>query len=113
MRVGKYGFRAGKSTSYAIEKLKNITAESKNTYVAVILVDIKGAFDTLWWPAIMTSINKGGVPRTIYGVIKSYLTERSVQITKLMVRQHIPEISSVVQGPMVSGKNVQHYLLLV
>lgn len=49
----QYGFREKRSTVQAIEFLKDAAMTSPQTYVAVVLIDIQGAFDSPWWPEIL------------------------------------------------------------
>lgn len=44
----QYGFRVNRSTVQAIEYLKNTVLSSNNTYVVAVLIEIQGAFDSLW-----------------------------------------------------------------
>ena len=48
----QYGFKKGRSSDDAIQQLKNSIKSSMKKYVAAIFIDIQGAFDNLWWPAI-------------------------------------------------------------
>lgn len=81
MSTSQYGFRSGKSTVDAIETLKEITRTTNFTYVATILVDIKGAFDHLWWPEVINNLQRINVSKTLFNTLKSYLSQRQVEIT--------------------------------
>lgn len=64
----QYGFRKGRSTVDAIERVKNVVLESQESYVVAILVDISGAFDSLWWTTIYEALNRVTVTKTIFEV---------------------------------------------
>lgn len=43
---------------------------------------IKGAFDNLWWPGLVQTMREMQIPYRIIATIKSYLTDREVQLTQ-------------------------------
>ena len=57
------------------QRLYNVTEER---YVMAIFVDIKSAFDSLWWLALMAELKQRDCPRNLYLIIKDYLTKRVV-----------------------------------
>lgn len=54
--------------------------ESNSNYVCAILVDIKGAFDSLWWPEIARNLQRVNVNKTVYNTLISYLSDRSISL---------------------------------
>lgn len=76
----QFGFRKGIGSINAIEKVKNLTINSQSKYVIVILVDIQGAFDSVWWPTILLTLQKLNFSRNIQETISSYLSEREIFI---------------------------------
>jgi len=46
-------------------------------YVALIILDFKGALDAAWWPSILTSLKTLKCPRNLYNLCVSYFKERS------------------------------------
>ena len=77
----QYGFRKKKSTEDAINRLLYITEEEGKQgkkYVLSIFVDITGAFDNLWWPALLNNIKELNVPKYILDVVYSYVRDREV-----------------------------------
>jgi hypothetical protein len=46
-------------------------------YVALISLDLKGAFDTAWWPTILILLKTLKCPRNLYNLCVSYFNERS------------------------------------
>jgi retron-type reverse transcriptase len=57
MSKNHYGFTPKTSTVDAVMALKDHMQDSINDgqYVAVIRLDVKGAFDDAWWPGILAS----------------------------------------------------------
>ena len=77
----QYGFRKKRSTEDAINRLLCIAEREENQgrkYVLSIFVDITGAFDHLWWPALLGNVKKLNVPKYIWEIIFSYLKDREV-----------------------------------
>lgn len=76
----QYGFRKGKSTEDAILHLRNAITESSKKYMVTLFVDIQGAFDNLWWPAIKARLIEANISYTLMTLIKSYFKKRKVII---------------------------------
>lgn len=76
----QYGFRPKGSTVQAIDLRKTTALNSTRTYVVVVLIDIQGAFDSLWGPEILRNLNRAGVSKTMFGVVTSYLSIRTVTL---------------------------------
>lgn len=77
----QYGFTAGKST---IDALRFYTGKIRNCnkkYMLTLFIDISGAFDNLWWPALIKSLRNKNIPHNLIALIKSYLTNREVALT--------------------------------
>ena len=43
----------------------------------LVSLDIKGAFDTAWWPNILTTLKEFNCPRNLYNITKSYFSQRT------------------------------------
>ena len=83
-RISKsqFGFIPGRSCENAICNLTAIieNAFAENRFVLVIFLDISGAFDCTWHPSILKSfIDKGYDPAYVH-LIKSYLSDRILQL---------------------------------
>lgn len=99
----QFGFIRGKSTvdalSYYIGKVRNCNKK----YMITIFIDIVGAFDNLWWPALFRSLRNKNLSHGLIAIIKSYLTNREVNlssnsyIAKKMLTKGCPQGS--VLGP--------------
>lgn len=77
----QYGFRPGRSTEDAIVEVQRLVKASQHRYVVGMLFDISGAFDNVWWPSILSNLKDRGCPKNIYGLIKSYLSNRRAKIS--------------------------------
>jgi hypothetical protein len=45
-------------------------------------VDIRGAFDNVWWPGLFDALRTKQLPHEILAIIKNYLTDRAVSFTQ-------------------------------
>jgi hypothetical protein len=45
-------------------------------------VDIRGAFDNVWWPGLFDALRTKQFPHEILAIIKNYLTDRAVSFTQ-------------------------------
>jgi hypothetical protein len=78
----QYGFIKGRSTTDALERFVSTVRNANEKYVATIYFDIRGAFDNLWWPALIKTLKARGVSSELTAMIKSYLTDREVEFTQ-------------------------------
>lgn len=76
----QFGFKQGLSTEDAIIRMKEVAASRPEKYVLAMLFDIKGAFDSVWWPSILSRLKERGCPSNIFGVMTDYLSSRSVKL---------------------------------
>jgi hypothetical protein len=74
----QYGFISGRSAVSALLKYIETIEETTDKYAATIFIDISGAFDNVWWPAVIRSLRQKGVPGYLLATLKSYLTDRTV-----------------------------------
>jgi hypothetical protein len=73
----QYGFTPNRSAIDAIKKYLEIVKDSQTKYVASLFIDISGAFDNVWWPAMLKSLRQKHIPDYLVALIKSYVTDRS------------------------------------
>ncbi|KAJ2937353.1 hypothetical protein O0L34_g19237 [Tuta absoluta] len=74
----QYGFVPQRCTEDSLyDLLQHINKNSKLINVVVSL-DIEGAFDSAWWPAIKTQLLEKGCPYNLRKLLASYLTDREV-----------------------------------
>lgn len=79
----QFGFKKGVGTEDAlIEFKKEIDCTSKK-YVVALFIDIVGAFDNLWWPAIVNRLVVAGCSSELIRIVKSYFSNRKVIIKDL------------------------------
>lgn len=77
----QYGFKNNTSTEHAISDVINhIKSNQKSKHTILITLDLKGAFDSLWWPQIRKSLVKADCPSNIFYTMKHYLENRSIQV---------------------------------
>jgi ribonuclease HI len=78
----QYGFLPQRGTEDALYDLrKHLDSELlRKKSVVVVSLDIEGAFDNAWWPALKHQLQARKCPRNLYGVIDSYLRDRSVTV---------------------------------
>jgi hypothetical protein len=83
MSERQYGFTPQTSTVDAVMALKDYVQDSLNEgqYVALISLDVKGAFDAAWWPSILTTLKTLTCPRNLYNLCANYFNERSATLT--------------------------------
>ena len=75
----QYGFKPERSTEDAIVRLRAIVDEEKDSkYVMAFALDVKGAFDNLWWPSLLKNLKDRGCPKNIYKLLQSYFSDRVV-----------------------------------
>jgi len=57
------------------------TCINDGQYVAVISLDVRGAFDAAWWPGILTSLRNLKCPRNLHKLCVSYFNEMTAFLT--------------------------------
>ncbi|GBP00859.1 Putative 115 kDa protein in type-1 retrotransposable element R1DM [Eumeta japonica] len=78
----QYGFMPQRSTEDALYDLVNHVKKEIESKKAVLLIslDIEGAFDNAWWPALKTQLIDKKCPGNLYQMACSYLTERKITV---------------------------------
>lgn len=64
-----YAFRAKRSTVDAILGLTSFVENSPEKHIIAHIkhiMDISGAFDNVWWPAIFASLREANISKKIY-----------------------------------------------
>lgn len=72
----QFGFVKGRSVVDAHRCLQNWVTNSGYAYVVGVFIDISGAFDNAWWPAVLARLRELGVSGVLYDLIRSYFSER-------------------------------------
>jgi hypothetical protein len=60
--------------------------------IALISLDVQGAFDAAWWPGVLREQKESKCPQNLYNLTISYFTQRTAVLT--MNRQTIFSYSS-------------------
>ncbi|CAK1595213.1 unnamed protein product [Parnassius mnemosyne] len=78
----QYGFMPQRSTEDSLyDMIQHIKSDIKDKKLTVIVsLDIEGAFDNAWWPAIRYALVETGCPINMRRLVDSYLDDRSVCI---------------------------------
>ena len=78
----QFGFKEQKSTVTALHTLISRIEEAKRDKKQVLGVslDIKGAFDNAWWPALMCGLRRSQCPKNIHKLIQDYFRRRTVRL---------------------------------
>jgi hypothetical protein len=71
--------RGAEDALVALTKTIN-DAFQRREYCLAIKVDINGAFDNCWWPAIVNCLTKHNCPLNLHQVIRSFLNNRSAEL---------------------------------
>ncbi|CAK1582422.1 unnamed protein product [Parnassius mnemosyne] len=76
----QYGFMPQRSTEDSLyDMMQYIKAKIKNKkLVLLVSLDIEGAFDNAWWPAVRCALAKTECPINLRRLIDSYFEDRSV-----------------------------------
>lgn len=78
----QYGFMPQKSTEDAlynlVHRIKGLIELKK--LVTLVSLDIEGAFDSAWWPAIRVRLAEEKCPVNLRRLLDSYLEQRSVKV---------------------------------
>jgi hypothetical protein len=81
----QFGFRKNRSTVDAIEEVlstvRGVNGE-KPEWSALILVDVKNAFNTASWELIVKKLEKRQISRYLLNIIKKYLSGRRVSLDR-------------------------------
>lgn len=76
----QYGFVPGRSTVDAVQRAMEFIQQSRNKYVVGLFIDIKGAFDGVWWPGVIEKLVRLQLSKNIVSIIRSYLSDRQVAL---------------------------------
>src|SRR5699024_9213273 len=71
-----------RSTSDAIERVVSMMKRTIRDGLigAVISLDVAGAFDTAWWPAILLKLKRSKIPHNIWHLCSDYFSDRTAEL---------------------------------
>jgi len=83
MNNNQYGFTPQKSTTDAAMTVKNVVTDGLTAghVLVIVSLDVKGAFDAAWWPAILNGLRAYECPNNLFNLATSYFTQRSAYLT--------------------------------
>jgi len=98
----QFGFRAGRSTTDAVDLLMTIDSESgPNVRTGILTLDIQNAFNSAPWEKIVDAMRRLDFPTYLCRMISSYLSNRSVNIDVSGTRTDLALTSGVPQGSVL------------
>jgi len=66
--------------------------------IALVSLDVQGAFHAAWWPAILKEMRDCGSPKNFYKLTKSYFTQRTAILATNSIRMKKELIRGCPQG---------------
>ena len=77
MSKNQYGFTPQKSPTDAAMAVKGFVEEglAAGEIIALISLDVKGAFDAAWWPSILNGLKAYNCPKNLFNLSKSYFSQ--------------------------------------
>ena len=98
----QFGFSCSKSTTDALLSLtKKVQTQNPRHETAIVSLDIKAAFDSLWWPSILKALKDRNTHTNIVNLIHSYLSHRSASISYAGCTSHKNTTLGCVQGSVL------------
>ncbi|GBP98469.1 Putative 115 kDa protein in type-1 retrotransposable element R1DM [Eumeta japonica] len=82
LQATQYGFTPQRGTEDALYDLMTHIYQELNLKKIILMVslDIEGAFDNAWWPALETQLRALGCPVNLHGLVRGYLRDREVAV---------------------------------
>ncbi|GBP28961.1 Putative 115 kDa protein in type-1 retrotransposable element R1DM [Eumeta japonica] len=82
LQATQYGFTPQRGTEDALYDLMTHIYQELNLKKIILMVslDIEGAFDNAWWPALETQLRALGCPVNLHGLVRGYLRDREVVV---------------------------------
>ncbi|GBM11439.1 RNA-directed DNA polymerase from mobile element jockey, partial [Araneus ventricosus] len=79
----QFGFMPQKCTEDALMRLFEIILNGKKRklFTTLVFLDIKGAFDNAWWPAILSLLRSANIPGNLFSIISSFLKDRTATLS--------------------------------
>jgi len=77
----QFGFKPGRGTDDALCRIIRTIRNCDSRYAVVTFFDIAGAFDNLWWPAILWRIMETNCSSQLFNILKEYFNDRQMMLT--------------------------------
>ena len=83
MNSNQFGFTPQRNAIDAAMVIKDFVEDSlkEGKLVALVSLDVKGAFDAAWWPAILHTLKEFKCPRNLYNLTKNYFYQRTAMLS--------------------------------
>lgn len=95
----QYDFRVGKSTIDALAKVReavnhaNGHGQARNLFVGLLTLDVKNAFNSAPWAAIMEALRREGIPQYLQDIVESYFSGRTITVSRADGSKSIRRVS--------------------
>ena len=91
--IQQYGVSPQKGTIEAAMEIKNYVKEGLRggDVIALISLDVKGAFDAAFWPNILNGLRACGCPKNLYSLTESYFSKRTaiISLDRIQVEKEV------------------------
>lgn len=96
----QYGFTPQRGTEDALyDLMRHVKSEVENRKIVIIVsLDIEGAFDNAWWPALKNQLRVRKCPRNLYAMVDSYLSDRKIVVNYARAASGKETTKGCVQG---------------
>lgn len=100
----QHGFQGKKSTETALHAIVKEVEDGfeEKMSSACAFIDIKSAFDTAWYPAILVALNKRNCPVHLLRLLKSFLTNRRATLSLHDANLEVTVKTGCPQGSILS-----------
>jgi hypothetical protein len=100
MNNNQYGFTPQRSTINAAMEVKEFVRKvlAAGEVIALVGLDVKGAFDAALWPNIANGLRACGCPKNLNDLTKSYLSQRTATLSTNNVRMETEVNKGCPQG---------------
>lgn len=97
----QYGFRRGRSTVQAIEKVLEFPQEQRTKLCLMITLDVRNAFNTASWELIIAELRTKGISGYLINIIGDYFKNRTVKLGKISKKMTAGVPQGSVLGPVL------------
>lgn len=96
----QYGFTPQRSTEDALyDLIKHVKSNLEDKKIVLMIsLDIEGAFDNAWWPALKQQLVERKCPKNLYAMVCSYLQDRKIIVNYARATSQRETTKGCVQG---------------